>query len=195
LQKGKMSVVDSFDPVAAHLDDHFGLGYHPDDLARTQDFLQHERSVLPTGYKRSWALIPRRRTLDEVNMDKSMHTATKDGHFQVCIDVHQFSPKEIHVRTLGNLIIVEADHEERSEGSGFIERHFVRKYTLPEQYDTEHILSTLSSDGVLTVKSPPLLSAIDGHRTLPIHQTGPAHLSIMDHVVFVKGTNDGEKKD
>ena len=34
-----------------------------------------------------------------------------------------------------------------------ITRHFVRKYTLPKDFDAEKLTSSLSSDGILTVKA------------------------------------------
>jgi HSP20 family molecular chaperone IbpA len=193
----KMNVskfMNNFDPIAAHLRDHFGLGIHPEDVSKTHGFVPHNRSILPTGYNRPWALVPNRRPLDDTKTASNVTTA-KDGTFQVCVDVHHFAPKEIHVKTMDNLIIIEGKHEERTDDHGFIERRFVRKYSLPAEYDTEHIVSSLSSDGVLTVKAPPPPSIMGGHRTLPLHHTGPAHLSIKDHHDSSTSHANGVKKD
>jgi len=54
----------------------------------------------------------------------------------------------------GNAVVVEGKHEERADDHGYISRHFVRRYVLPEQYDFEQINSSLSSDGVLTISAP-----------------------------------------
>jgi crystallin, alpha B len=180
-------IVNNFDPVAAHLRDHFGIGLHPDDIAKTDSFMPKERSILPTGYNRPWAIIQHRKPLDEINSTRQHTTTAEDGSFQVCIDVHHFAPKEIHVQTLGNVIIVKGNHEERSDVQGSIERHFMRKYTLPEHFDKENILTTLSTDGVLTVK----VSPVGSHCMVPVYHTGPAHLSIKsDHIKFADGTKE-----
>lgn len=78
---------------------------------------------------------------------------SKDG-FQVCVDVQHFLPKEIEVKTENNTIIVNAKHEEKEDEHGFISREFTRRYTLPEGYKAEDVVSTLSSDGILTIKAP-----------------------------------------
>lgn len=73
---------------------------------------------------------------------------------QVILDVQQFAPNEISVKTQNNVIIVEAKHEEKQDEHGFIFRHFVRKYILPEDTEVMDITSSLSSDGVLTISAP-----------------------------------------
>jgi HSP20 family molecular chaperone IbpA len=188
------NILNTFDPMAAHLFDHFGLGIHPEDLLRTERIAPHPRGMLPTGYNRSWALIPNRSSAasstDEV---KSKMTTSKDGTFQVCVDVHHFKPKEIHVSTVLNEIVIEGKHLERQDDHGLVERRFVRKYKVPETYKMEDVTSNLSSDGVLTIKVPPQMDALEqGHRIIPVHHTGPAHLSIKEHGP-AKETN-GEKK-
>jgi len=73
---------------------------------------------------------------------------------QVILDVQQFSPDEITVKTIDNQIIVEAKHEEKQDEHGYISRHFVRRYVLPSSHDLANVTSTLSSDGVLTITAP-----------------------------------------
>jgi crystallin, alpha B len=177
-------MMKTFDPMAAHMMDHFGLGIHPEELLGLHNrmMLPASQSLLPTGYNRNWAMLPRReqQILDE-NARTKMTTA-KDGSFQVCVDVHHFKPNEIHVSTKERNIVIEGKHEERTDDHGVIERKFVRKYTLPEGYDVEHLDSSLSSDGILTVKAPPPPAVKGGQgRILPIHHTGPAHLTVKDH--------------
>lgn len=70
------------------------------------------------------------------------------------LDVQQFSPEEITVKTRDNCVIVEAKHEERQDEHGFIQRHFVRRYVLPSTHDVMNVTSSLSSDGVLTITAP-----------------------------------------
>lgn len=74
------------------------------------------------------------------------------------LDVQQFSPEEITVKTVGKNIIIEAKHEERQDEHGFVSRHFLRRYVLPPSHDVINITSSLSSDGVLTITAPKKVS-------------------------------------
>jgi crystallin alpha B len=77
------------------------------------------------------------------------------GHsVQVILDVQQFSPSEITVKTINNTVIVEGKHEEKQDEHGYVSRHFVRRYVLPSDIELNDIVSSLSSDGVLTVTAP-----------------------------------------
>uniref|UniRef100_A0A1Q3FR08 Putative heat shock protein 27 n=1 Tax=Culex tarsalis TaxID=7177 RepID=A0A1Q3FR08_CULTA len=98
---------------------------------------------------------------------------TKDGSFQVSVDVQHFKPEEISVKMNGNYVTVEGKHEEKQDEHGFVSRHFVRKYQLPEGHDLEKVASSLSSDGVLTIKAPRLAlsEAPAKERTIPIVRT------------------------
>ncbi|KAH8398825.1 hypothetical protein KR222_007975 [Zaprionus bogoriensis] len=106
----------------------------------------------------------------------------KDG-FQVCMDVAQFKPSELNVKVVDNSIVVEGKHEEREDDHGFITRHFVRRYALPEGYEAEKVASTLSSDGVLTVSIPKPAAIEDkaSERVVQIQQVGPAHLNVKQN--------------
>lgn len=73
---------------------------------------------------------------------------------QVILDVQQFSPDEIVVKTVDNNVIVEAKHEEKKDEHGYISRHFIRRYILPSCHDPLEVTSSLSSDGVLTITAP-----------------------------------------
>ncbi|XP_037827163.1 heat shock protein 67B1-like [Lucilia sericata] len=84
----------------------------------------------------------------------SYSVVNKNG-FQVSMNVKQFAPNELSVKTIDNCIVVEGRHDDKEDGHGVISRHFVRKYMLPKGYDPNDVLSTLSSDGILTVKAPP----------------------------------------
>lgn len=68
--------------------------------------------------------------------------------------MQQFKPEEVTVKVVDNFIVVEGKHEERGDEHGFVSRHFVRKYRLPQNCDESAISSTLSSDGVLQLVAP-----------------------------------------
>ncbi|KAL1509012.1 hypothetical protein ABEB36_003819 [Hypothenemus hampei] len=106
--------------------------------------------------------------------NSSSITVEKDN-FHASIDVQQFKPEEITVKlTEDNMVTVEGKHEERQDEHGYISRHFVRKYLLPEDYDAEKLQSKLSSDGVLNIIAPkkPKEKEIE-YREIPITLTGP----------------------
>lgn len=118
--------------------------------------------------------------------------------FQVSLDVHHFAPNEITVKLVDDSIVVEAKHEERSDGDqeGYVSRHFTRRYQLPENYNINDVVSTLSSDGILTVKAP--LKAVEAEaknvREIPVQQTGPAHLNVAKPEKAEESSTGDEKK-
>ena len=91
--------------------------------------------------------------------------------FQVVVDVQQFAPEEITVRTDDKYITIEGKHEEKKDQHGYVSRHFVRRYVLPQGYDIGHVKPSLSSDGVLTITAPTLALPAPGERIVPIRRT------------------------
>lgn len=146
----------------------FGRGIHSHDL----DMLPSLLNQYYTGYR------TRPQTLSEMrNSDVPKSSIGKDG-FQVSMDVQQFAPNEITVKTVDNTIVVEASHEERQDEHGYISRQFKRRYTLPKGFNVKDVVTQLSSDGILTVKAPPEKTVDQGNvRVLQIQQTGPARLN------------------
>lgn len=50
---------------------------------------------------------------------------------------------------------ISGKHEEMPEDQGLVERHLIRKYTIPDECDPEKASSTLSwRDGILTIIVP-----------------------------------------
>lgn len=144
------------------------------------------------GYRRNWPCAPsvcaqRKKCSEQLPLS----TIGKDG-FQVCVDVQQFLPNEITVKTVDNSVVIEAKHEEKEDNQGYVSRHFVRRYTLPEGFDAQQVVSSLSSDGVLTVKAPPPTpKEIQGQeRVVQIQQTGPVHLSVKPNEVKLQGNGE-----
>ena len=106
----------------------------------------------------------------------------KNGWMMVSMNVKQFTPDELIVKTIDNCIIVEGRHEDKEDIHGVISRHFIRKYMLPKGYDPNEVVSTLSSDGILTVKAPPPVppqaDEENTERIVDIQQTGPAQTAV-----------------
>jgi len=81
-------------------------------------------------------------------------------------DVSQYAPEEIVVKTVDNKLLVHAKHEEKSESKS-VYREYNREFLLPKGTNPEHIKSSLSKDGVLTVEAPlPAITA--GEKLIPI---------------------------
>lgn len=149
---------------------HRQMDLHPGDIWITAT----ECPLLcnPAGYLRS--------TLSNVDKLEKQAKIGKDG-FQVSLDVQHFKPNEISVKTVNNSIIVEANHEEREDSHGYISRKFTRRYDLPEGFKTKDVVSSISSDGILSIKCPKT-EAIEGNvRYIQIQQTGPARLNIANN--------------
>lgn len=95
---------------------------------------------------------------------------------EIHIDVQQFKPEEISLKISGDnkSVVIEGKHDEKLDEHGFIFRHFVRKYSLPEDCDGGNVQSELSSDGVLTIIAPKFEEGkqLDYVREIPITKTG-----------------------
>lgn len=90
--------------------------------------------------------------------------------YKMIVDVQQFAPEEITVRTDDKCITIEGKHEEKKDQHGYISRHFVRRYQLPQGYDIGHVKPSLSSDGILTITAPKLALPAPGERIVPIER-------------------------
>lgn len=148
------------------LDQQFGLGLRRDDLLNSLS-LPTSSLLRGSGYYRPW-----RSGL--VRQDSGSTISSDKDKFQVILDVQQFSPNEITVKTNSNCIVVEGKHEEKQDEHGYVSRHFVRRYVLPREHDVNDVVSSLSSDGILTITAPKKQPMQQGERVVPITQTGPA---------------------
>ncbi|XP_055300046.1 heat shock protein 26-like [Sitodiplosis mosellana] len=93
-------------------------------------------------------------------------------YFEVCIDVQHFKPEEISVKAEKNSVVVQAKHEEKQDEHGFVSRQFIRRYNLPDGYKSEDVVSSLSSDGILSIKcATPVKVESTEERQVPIKQT------------------------
>ncbi|CAG2059113.1 unnamed protein product, partial [Timema podura] len=155
--------LDDLELPVSLFDQHFGLGLLNEDLV-TPRLLAPLRS----GYYRpSSHLASRDSGISSLQNDKDC--------FKVNLDVQQFKPEEIKVKTVDNYIVVEGKHEERKDEHGFISREFQRRYLLPEGVDPQAVTSTLSSDGILSIAAPKVVPAVGNERAVPItHTNAPA---------------------
>ncbi|XP_030371880.1 heat shock protein 26 [Scaptodrosophila lebanonensis] len=196
-----LSLVDELHEPRSPVYD-FGLSMHPRHLHTTWATPQR-LAVCPCASPACPAspagqmLAARHHTREATkksHQDWPMAAIGKDG-FQVCMDVAQFKPSELNVKVVDNSIVVEGKHEERQDDHGYIARHFVRRYNVPQGYEPEKVASSLSSDGVLTVTIPKPQPIADKtkERVIQIQQVGPAHLNVKQNQVEDKENKDKEK--
>lgn len=90
--------------------------------------------------------------------------------FHVDIDVHAFYPSEVTVKTTSdNYVIIEGHHEDHPSRHHHVRKHFMKKYALPANFNTRDVSSTISKDGILTVKCTPPFKALPSYsRHVPI---------------------------
>ncbi|TGZ37909.1 protein lethal(2)essential for life [Temnothorax longispinosus] len=149
---------DDIDRYHREIEDHFRkLSVRDDDLwlSSVRDRFRPWRSV--ENLEREiggWATVER-----------------DDNKYQVIVDVQQFAPEEITVRTDDQCITVEAKHHQRKDRHGYVSRQFIRRYLLPKGYDIGHVKPSLSSDGILTITAPRLALPAPGERIVPIRRS------------------------
>lgn len=84
--------------------------------------------------------------------------SSNKNEFKVNLDVQQFKPDELKLKVVDGFLVVDGKHEERSDEHGYISRQFTRRYKIPEDVDQEKLSSHLSSDGVLSISAPKIVS-------------------------------------
>lgn len=181
---------DEFDlPIRTSrlLDQHFGTGLKRDDLFSSA--WTSSPSMLRHGYIRPW----KRNNIQKQDSGSTLNVDSEK--FEVILDVQQFLPEEINVKIVDKFVVVEGKHEEKQDEHGFVSRQFSRRYNLPSKFlfnffffqnlnhfffskgtvNPDTITSSLSSDGLLTIKAPmKALPPPNPNRVIPITQTGPS---------------------
>lgn len=149
------------------------LPYFFRDMMRPLRMLEREMRLLDEVFHHpSLYRVNRPKLFYELDEDFSKRDAViqdKDK-FQVKLDVQDFQPNEISVKTVnGNAIQIEAKHEEKhDEDKGFISRQLIRRFVLPHGHDLKNASSSLSADGVLTITAPRVVKEIEQEKSIPI---------------------------
>jgi HSP20 family molecular chaperone IbpA len=115
---------------------------------------QHHRPSLVSGLNSSIGLgSGLGPDLDDTN---GLSKAFIDGDvYKIEVNVQNFKPEELIIKTVGQSVQVEAKHEEKtSDGASFSSRNFSQSFTLPRGADPEAVASSLSKDGKLTIEVP-----------------------------------------
>lgn len=108
--------------------------------------------------------LPVRNSANNASPSKSLGVGTPvknpivtdpDGtrRMRLTVDVGEFSPDEIVVKTTDRKLIVHAEHEERTAGRT-LHKEFNKEYDLPESVDPATITAYLAEDKQLTIEAP-----------------------------------------
>lgn len=93
------------------------------------------------------------RTRDlEVGSDLSKLKYDSSG-FELQLDVQQFTPSELNLKLAGNKLSISGKHEQKTDKYGQITREFHRELLIPEDIDLESMTSTITENGMLTIKA------------------------------------------
>ncbi|KAK9881698.1 hypothetical protein WA026_017217 [Henosepilachna vigintioctopunctata] len=92
--------------------------------------------------------------------------------FRVIIDVQEFSPEELTLKTSGNMVTIDAKYKKKEGYQGFVSRHFKRLITIPKYYDIGRIKYQISPKGILTIIAPKINNdGVRDQKTKEIEQT------------------------
>jgi len=92
-------------------------------------------------------------------------------NYKIHVNVENFLPEELVVKTIDNTVKVDAKHEEKTgDGHSYSTRSFSQSFTLPRGVNPDSISSALSKEGVLTISAPlpPALKSNANERMVPI---------------------------
>lgn len=112
-----------------------------------------EEILAPTLYH-GYYVRPRATAAGEGSRAGASELRLSEGKFQAFLDVSHFTPDEVTVRTVDNLLEVSARHPQRLDRHGFVSREFCRTYVLPADVDPWRVRAALSHDGILNLEAP-----------------------------------------
>jgi len=61
-----------------------------------------------------------------------LQVINNESEFRITLDISNFSPDEISLKTKNSRVVVQARHSEREDEFGIIEREFKRQYNIPK---------------------------------------------------------------
>ncbi|CAG5134333.1 unnamed protein product [Candidula unifasciata] len=75
-----------------------------------------------------------------------------DKEFRVRMEMKEFKPEEIKISSDNNRVTVTAEHEQKQDECGLVQRHVTRIFKLPDNVDPKSITSTLTDHGILSIR-------------------------------------------
>merc|ERR1719414_642274 len=105
------------------------------------------------------------------NTDGVSKVQCEDGKYKILVNVKNYKPEELVIKTVGNSVQVEAKHMEKtSDGNSYSSRNFTQSFSLPKGVDPEQVTSSLNRDGQLVIEAPlpQSLKSTSSERMVPI---------------------------
>jgi len=90
----------------------------------------------------------------------NLQVSCSNDKFMVQLELPGFLPEDFSLKTKDDIIILEAVHEGKGDGS--TSRKFVKEFKVPEGVLKEQLQSSYSSEGILTINAPRKLDAPEG---------------------------------
>lgn len=88
-----------------------------------------------------------------------IHLVTEELISQIVLDMHDFMGGDVKVKVVGEKELVVEGRMEKEEGRSSMSAHsFRRRFSLPHLTDMTAITSVMSSDGILTITVPEVVS-------------------------------------
>jgi len=144
-----------------------------DDLRRDSAFNTKQRSIFDnsTSFFNDSTMFDDR-SLFAANSEQNGISRVQydDDTYKILVNVENYKPEELVIKTVDNTVIVEAKHEEKtSDGHSYATQSFNQSFTLPTGIRPESVTSGLSKEGVLTISAPlPKAANLSSERVLPI---------------------------
>jgi HSP20 family molecular chaperone IbpA len=113
---------------------------------------------------RSWNELARlAQHVDAMRQQCRDGVSRRKDAFEVDLDVHGFTPKDLNISVQDNMLTVEGKHEEKSEdGSSYSSRQFIRSFRVPENVQVDQFKSKLARDGrTLRIEAPLVKPAVE----------------------------------
>jgi len=98
---------------------------------------------------------PQMKSLDVATPVKNPIVTEPDGSrkLKLQVDIGEFNPEDVVVKTLDRKLIVHAEHEEKAAGRT-LHKEFNKEYDLPESVDPATIQAYIGDDNKLTIEAP-----------------------------------------
>ncbi|XP_026733827.1 protein lethal(2)essential for life-like [Trichoplusia ni] len=109
--------------------------------------------------------------LESFPMKHENSVKKEEDRFEIHLQVKDYAPEEISVKTADGFVVVEGKHEEKQDDYGYIARQFIRRFQIPEGCRIEEVKSRLTGDGQLIITIP-RLKVIKKDIVIPVtHET------------------------
>ena len=122
-----------------------------------------EEALSPENWKEDGRRATRHQTheasdflVSPINFDNGVSRVECDeDNYKIMVDVHQFRPEDLVIKTVDDAVIVEANNEEKTvDGRSYSTKSFSQSFSLPRGLDPGTVTSALSQEGILTISAP-----------------------------------------